>query len=171
MDDILKTMHEAGFKPTTNTDELPVLKGRYRAEWATLKPLIDKKTQDAVGYSAGWRIVETLEGDEGVGRFLNKSYRLRGTTFKGAPITTEDATKALTALRNDAFTAGVPLDWTSTEALEASFESVIGTTCWVKAYHFPSADEPDRKVQQVKILTEAEVRKGSSGIVAGTTGF
>lgn len=168
--DILQALEQAGFKPETNVDEdFPPLKGEYATQLTVLRPFVDEKSQEKTAYLATWKVTQTLDGDLADGRTLSRFYRLGGVDFNGQPIMAKAAQEALRGLLNDLFTMGVELPRGSTEEFEAAFPQAIGKPAYLRAWWFSPKDDADRKIQQFKVKTERDLRKGSKDTAGGKT--
>jgi len=170
MDDILKALQEAGFKPTVNQDEdFPPFKGEYRATWTMLRPFVDEDTSEKTAYLATFKITQTLTGDLADNRLLSKFYRIGGNDFNGNPVDGAVAIDSLKQLCNDAFTVGVELDRTTTAGLERSFANVIDAPCFLRAWYFSPKADPDRRIQMFILKQEKQLRKESKAAMEGKT--
>ena len=173
MEDVLKVMRESGFKPKANVDEdFPAIKGEYRVDVKALKPWIGKESGDKEAYMLELRVTETLSGDKADGRNFSRFYRVGGKMREwkdgvshDRDVSATDVIESLKALASDVYTLeGAPtLDMSSTEAFEAGFADIIGRTGYVRAWHFPSRDDADKKVQQWVLKQEKHLKKDAKG--------
>jgi len=176
VDDILKIMRESGFKPKANVDEdFPAIKGEYRVDVKALKPWVGKESGEKEAYQLELTVTETLSGDKGDGRTFSRFYRVAGKMREwkdgvshDREVGATDVIESLKALASDIYTLdGAPtLDMSSTEAFEGGFPDIIGRTGYIRAWHFPSRDDADKKVQQWLLKTQKDLRKDSK---AGAT--
>lgn len=169
MDDILKTLRDAGFKPKANEDvDFPPVKGEYRVDVKSLKPWVSKDSGEMEAYMLELRVTETLSGDKADGRTFTRFYRMGGLMFKDGvkvPVQATDKAEAFKNLCNDLYTldGGPTLDTSSTEAFEVGFSGLIGAIGYVRSWHFASKEDPDRKIQQWIIKAHKDLRKDSKG--------
>lgn len=171
MDDVLKAMQEAGFKPTLNQDEdFPAIEGEYGVTVKTLRPWVNEDTDTKEAYMLQLAVSQTLSGEMADGRLLTRFYRITGNGFNGEAITKEQAVENLRRLCNDCFTLGVELARANTEELEASFANAIGASGFARAWKQKNRSNPDGPmVQSFRIKTEKDLRKSSQATADGKT--
>lgn len=144
-------------------NEFLPLKGAYLCRVDALEHRAGNSKKDGEPYdfySLKLQVKETVEGDKGNNRFLDKIY--------------SNDEKGITALRNDMFTAGLLeiLNFTSNETLDSTSmlikDKMVKIRAWNPAKVTKSAsgewevlDKEDR-VQRFKIVAEFEL-KGSKG--------
>jgi hypothetical protein len=156
---VVDSLKAGGWKPTANEDgEFKPLKGTYACAIITLRPEVDEKNGNAKYYQLELKPAEVLEGDE-----FGEKFTFRKRVYYDG----EKAAKNVGDLLDDLFTAGVELDTTSDEAMEASFEKAIGQTAYVRAWGWkPTKDmkgndipEADQKARQMWVIQQASVAK------------
>ena len=159
---VFDALKQGGFKPKANEDvEFAPFKGEYKVRVSGLSVLTDKETGDKQGYTLELTVEQTISGDIVDGRKHWQRYRTQGTDWQKQPISEEAGTKALSALLNDLFTLGVTLDTSSEEALDASLSKALDAVGYMRAWHF-AAKDGDKKIQQVKIKQEKDLKKGTA---------
>ena len=171
MDDVLKTLQDAGYKPVLNTDEdFPAVEGEYAVSVKTLRPWVNEETDTKEAYMLQLAVSQTLSGELADGRLLTRFYRITGNGYNGQAITKEQAADNFRRLFNDCFTLGVELDRSSTEALETSFATAIGASGFARAWKQKNRSNPEGPMtQSFRIKTEKDLRKASQDGVAGRT--
>lgn len=140
---------ETAFKP---------LKGAYECRIDRLERVkgISEKTKDPYDfYSMSLEIVDIVEGNKGVGRYLKRTYQADNEGIK--------------KLLNDMFTSGIELDRTSEEAFDASLSSAKDKIVKVRAWVWtpdkdrdgnPIAEEDRVDRQQLKVVKTFKLGKG-----------
>lgn len=154
---LVDTLKAEGWTPTPNQDgTFEVLKGHYRTSCQVLRKEPATETKEA-------RIVcqlyveEVLEGTH-VDTTVPLEKRRRFFSYYNL-----DA-DGLKKLLNDTFTAGVTLDTTSDEALEASFANAIGQPVYVRAWGWT----PD-KDRQGNLIPESERQARQQFVIKSQT--
>lgn len=151
----------ADFKPEVNKDNgFPELKGNYVAKVVSCVHDIGAyQSGDAYDrYQLRVQITETITGDKGNNRFLNKRYQ-----------NTADGVKALA---NDLLTAGVTVDLSNPQAFDLSLnqatDKIIFISAWkAKAYIKQGEDFIEKKdaegngmtTQKFKVVKEFKGKK------------
>jgi len=113
----------ADFKPEVNKDSgFPDLKGNYVAKVVSCVHDIGAyQSGDAYDrYTLRVQITETITGDKGNNRFLNKRYQNNAEGIK--------------ALSNDLLTAGVKVDLTSPQAFDISLNQATDKIMFISAW-------------------------------------
>ncbi len=142
------------YKPEEVKDEgdFKPIKGSYIARVAKLTHNIGVSTKDNTPYdfySLNMQITETIDGDKGNNRYLNKRY--------------QNTNEKLKALMNDLFTAGISFETGSREAFDLSLVNAIDKQVRLRAWSWtPEKDrsgniipEEDRTpLQQIKIVKD-----------------
>ena len=160
MDDILKGLMDAGFKPVENDDmgTFEPITGKYvcTIKEAGRKEGTSKKTSQPYAFRAMKLVVaEVIEGDKAINRHLDLSYNLDAEGTK--------------RLLNDLFTAGIQVTAKNDQELDALLESskdkTLNIRCWVWTPDKTKDGEPiaeaDRKGrQQIKIVKDFSKSKG-----------
>lgn len=153
MGDILESLRNAGFEPEVNKEDgFKPLTGKFvvRIDTAGRIKGLSKKTQEPYDfYSVNTQVVEVIDGDNAVNRFVKMTYN-----------PDEEGTKKLL---NDLFTSGITVE----AKTEAELEEFLGTLkdktmnlrCWVWTPDKDKAGntiaEEDRKgFQQIKVVKE-----------------
>ena len=142
------------YKPEEVKDEgdFKPLKGSYIVRVAKLTHNIGVSTKDNTPYdfySLNMQITETIDGDKGNNRYLNKRY--------------QNTNEKLKALMNDLFTAGIAFENGSREAFDLSLVNAIDKQVRLRAWVWtPEKDrsgniipEEDRTpLQQMRIVKD-----------------
>ena len=155
---IVDSLNKDGWKPTASTDgEFKPLTGTYKTDITVLRPEIDEKNGGAKYYQLELKPSELIVGDEYGEKFsFRKRYYVDG----------DKAADNLKALLNVLMTAGVTLDTSSDEALEADFGKAIGKPLFVRSWGWlpdATAERPDpRPVQMWLAQKEAIAIKKKS---------
>ena len=138
-----ETKDEADFKP---------LKGSYICIVKKLTHNIgtSQSTQQPYDfYSLQLQVVEVIDGDKGVGRYLNKRY--------------QNTNEKLKALMTDLFTAGITFEKGSREEFDLSLTNAIDKQMRVRAWGWTPekkmsgeaiAEEDRVAIQQLKIVND-----------------
>lgn len=132
-----------GFTPQVNEDGsgFQVMEGIVVAKVNYLRP--EKNKEGVVDrYRRELEVIEVLSGNGAVGRKL-------WTTFY------QDSEDSVKKMVNDCFTAGVNLDLSSKEAMEASFEQVIGKKMYARCWGWT----PEKKQDGTPIPVEEREAK------------
>jgi len=174
LNDILKTLGEAGFKPVPNVDEdFPPIKGEYAVAVKTARPFFDKDSKALTAYLLTVKIANTLNGDIADNREFSRFYRIAGEVFgengQKRPITEAEVAESLKKMGNDAATLGVTISFKDQASMETGFAGLVDKPGWVRAWHFSPKAEPDRKVQQWVLKLERHLRKDSKATASGQT--
>ena len=122
-------LFEEGFAPTANEDSsggFKPIKGGYKARIDKLNRMTgvsDRTGNDYDFYSLKLQVTETLEGDSGNNRFLDKIYNADST--------------GRSKLANDLFTAGLSYNADSEASFDLSLEELkdkeVNVRAWVRA--------------------------------------
>lgn len=142
------------YKPEEVKDEgdFKALKGNYIARVAKLTHNIGASVKDNSPYdfySLNMQITETIDGDKGNNRYLNKRYQNNNESLK--------------KLMNDLFTAGIPFETGSREAFDLSLSNAIDKQVRLRAWAWtpekkmdgsPIAEEDRVAIQQLKIIKD-----------------
>lgn len=142
------------YKPEEVKDEgdFKPLKGSYICRVSKLTHNMGTSTKDGNPYdfySLNMQITETIDGDKGNNRYLNKRY--------------QNTNEKLKALMNDLFTAGIAFETGSREAFDLSLVNAIDKQIRVRTWVWtPEKDrngniipEEDRTpMQQMKIVKD-----------------
>jgi len=138
------------------------LKGAYvcRVESIQRKKGTSAKGNEYDFWSFRAQVIETIEGDKGDNRFLDKTYGMIMTSWT----TPEDEMKRLL---NDLFTNGLEYDLSSEEAFEVSLESLIDKIVNVRAWVRTSKKDGNKyqSFKFVKVIKGRESSKGSEETV------
>ena len=174
LDDILKTLNDAGFKPVANVDEdFPAIRGEYAVNVKTARPFFDKESKALTAYLLTVKIANTLNGDVADNREFSRFYRIAGEVFgengQRRPITPAEVAESMKKMGNDAATLGVTISFKDQGSMETSFAQLVDKAGWVRAWHFSPKNEPDRKVQQWKIKLQKDLQKESKATASGAT--
>ena len=123
---ITDSLKADGWKPSASTDgEFKPLAGTYACEIMVLRPEVDKKNGDAKYYQLEVKPKELIAGDEFGEKFtFRKRFYVDG----------EKAAENLKEMLNLLFTAGIELDTTSDEVMEADFGSAIDKPIYVRSW-------------------------------------
>ena len=133
-------------KPVDN-DELKPLKGTYRAVIKEISVQPPDQYREVACWRVNLQIAETLEGDRGNNRYLNKRYN-------------KDE-KGLQSFLNDMHTAGIEVPRDSVSALEASFPGLQDKTLLVRTW--VGTIKKDKGVD----LPESEWKEVQSLVITG----
>jgi len=146
---------EGDFKP---------LKGSYLTRVTKLSHNIGVSTKDNTPYdfyALNLQITETIDGDKGNNRYLNKRY--------------QNTNEGIKKLMNDLFTAGIDFDKGSREAFDLSLTNAIDKQMRLRAWAWSPdktrtgeliAEEDRVAMQQMKIVKEFKGKgKKSTGDV------
>jgi len=142
------------YKPVEVKDDndFKPLKGSYIVRVAKLTHNIgtsQKNGEPYDFYSLNMQVTETIDGDKGDNRYLNKRY--------------QNNNEALKKLMNDLFTAGIEFDTGSREAFDLSLVNAIDKQMRVRAWAWtpekkmdgtPIAEEDRIAIQQIKIVKD-----------------
>lgn len=160
-------LKQEGWTPTPNQDGVfEILKGHYRTSLQVLRPeAATEKREKRIAMQLF--VEEVLEGTH---VDLTVPMEKRRRFFSQYPYTAEGLKKLL----NDLFTAGIVLETTSDEALEASFIQAIGKPMYVRAWGWTPAQQRDgtpipeseREARQqfvikTQVAAEKDVAKGT----------
>jgi hypothetical protein len=155
------------YKPEEIKDEgdFKPLKGSYITRVTKLTHNIGVSTttnEPYDFYALNMQITDTVDGDKGNNRYLNKRY--------------QNTNEKLKALMNDLFTAGIPFDTGSREAFDLSLVNAIDKQVRLRAWSWtpekdragnPIAEENRTPLQQMKIVKDFTKKgKGSSDSTA-----
>jgi len=113
------------YKPIEVKDDndFKPLKGSYIVRVARLSHNVGTSQKDGNPYdfySLNMQITETIDGDKGDNRYLNKQY--------------QNTNEALKKLMNDLFTAGITFETGSREAFDSSLANAIDKQMRVRAW-------------------------------------
>lgn len=150
------------YKPQEVKDEgdFKPLKGSYICRISKLTHNIGVSTRDNSPYdfyALNMQVTETVEGDKGENRYLNKRY--------------QNTNEKLKSLMNDLFTAGIEFDSGSREAFDLSLTNAIDKQVRVRAWSWtPEKDihgniipeEERTAIQQLKIVKDFKKTKAST---------
>jgi len=138
---IVDALKASGFKPEASTDgEYKPLKGTYKAQIVALRPEIDRKNNNAKYYQFNLKPIEVIEGDGfGERTEFRKRYYVDG----------DKAAENLKELLNALFTAGIELDTSSDEAMEADFGKAINQVAFIRTWGWT----PEGKENAVQMFT------------------
>ena len=153
------------YKPEEVKDdsEFKPLKGSYICRVAKLTHNIGVSQRDNSPYdfySLNMQVTETIDGDKGNNRYLNKRY--------------QNTNEGIKKLMNDLFTAGIPFETGSREAFDLSLTNAIDKQARVRAWAWTpekkmsgeAIPEEDRvAIQQLKIVKDFKGKKVSSADV------
>lgn len=142
------------YKPEEIKDEgdFKPLKGSYICRVSKLTHNVGTSTNDGNPYdfySLNMQITETIDGDKGNNRYLNKRY--------------QNTNEKLKALMNDLFTAGISFETGSREAFDLSLVNAIDKQVRLRAWVWtPEKDrngniipeEERTPLQQIKIVKD-----------------
>ena len=145
------------YKPEVVKDdnEFKPLKGSYNAivKQLTHKTGTSQTTGNAFDfYSLNMQIVETISGDKGENRYIQKRYNNENDKLK--------------ALMNDLFTAGVEFDNSSREAFDLSLTNAIDKQIKIRAWTW----SPDKSMSGELLAEEDRVALQMSKIVKDFSG-
>ena len=162
-------LFEEGFAPTVNDDSsgsFKPIKGAYKARIDKLNRMVgvsERTGNDYDFYSLKMQVLETVDGERGNNRFLDKIY--------------SGDSKGRSKLANDLFTAGLEYSSESEEAFDASLEELkdkeVNVRAWVRAKQTQNDEgtwvdaEPREDKQQTKIVKEFDL-KGKTASSANT---
>ena len=159
-------------KPGTDDSEFKPLKGAYvcRIDGLTRKVGVSERTGDDYDfYTLKLQVTDTIEGDRGTNRYLDKVYN------------SDDNGRR--ALANDLFTAGIEFDKTSEDAFDASLVTTKDKTMNVRAWSRPKMvkigdewekKEPEELKQYIKKVKEFKLKgvpKSTENVKTETTPF
>ncbi len=153
MGDIIEMLKAAGFEPEVNKEDgFKPLTGKFvvRIDTAGRIKGVSKKSNEPYDfYSVNTQVVEVIEGDKAVNRFIKLTYN-----------PDEEGTKKLL---NDLFTSGIKVEATNESELEEFLGTLKDRTMNIRAWVWtPDKDkagntiaEEDRKgFQQLKVVKE-----------------
>lgn len=131
----------SGFKPSMNDDGDGAVTG---VAMTKVNRLYEEKNKEGVfdRYRIELETVECLDGKINVGKRFWKTYY-------------KDSDTSAKQFANDMFTAKIELDWSSEEALKASFENAIGKPVCVRAWGWT----PEKKQDGTPIPVEERVQR------------
>ena len=149
------------YKPEEVKDEgdFKPLKGSYIVRVAKLTHNIGVSTKDGNPYdfyALNMQITQTVDGDKGENRYLNKRY--------------QNTPEKIKALMNDLYTAGIDFEKTSREAFDLSLSGAIDKQMRVRTWVWtpdkkvdgtPIAEDDRVAIQQMKIVSDFQ-KKGKS---------
>ena len=144
----------AGYQPEEVKDEgeFKPLKGSYVTIVKRLTHNIGISTttnEPYDFYSLNLQVVEVIDGDKGVGRFLSKRYQ---NTIEG-----------IKSLMNDLFTSNIPFEKDSREALDLSLTNALDKQVKIRAWSWspketrtgePIPEEDRVAYQSIKIIKD-----------------
>ncbi len=132
------------YKPVEIKDEgdFKPLKGSYICRVTKLTH--NTGTSETTGnsfdfYALNMQITEVIDGDKGIGRFLNKRY--------------QNNNEALKKLMNDLFTAGISFETDSREAFDLSLTNAIDKQIRVRAWSW----SPDKTLTGMSIPEDERI--------------
>ena len=142
------------YKPEEVKDdnEFKPLKGSYVCRVAKLTHNIGTSQKDGNPYdfySLNMQVVETIDGDKGENRYLNKRYQNNNDSLK--------------KMMNDLFTAGIEFNNTSREEFDLSLTNAIDKQVRLRAWSWtpektmggePIPEEQRTPIQFTKIIKE-----------------
>lgn len=142
VDDFFQELKE--YKPVEVADDnaFKPLKGSYIVRIAKLTHNIGTSQKDGNPYdfySLNMQVTETIEGDKGENRYLNKRY--------------QNTNEKLKALMNDLFTAGISFETGDREAFDSSLANAIDKQMRVRAWTW----SPDKKMNGEPIPEDERV--------------
>ena len=152
VDDFFQELKD--YKPEEVKDEgdFRPIKGSYIARVAKLthnQGVSTKNNEPYDFYSLNMQITETIDGDKGNNRYLNKRY--------------QNTNEKLKALMNDLFTAGIPFENGSREAFDLSLVNAIDKQVRLRAWVWTPdkdisgnfiAEDNRTPIQQMKIVKD-----------------
>ena len=141
----------AGLKPESVDTGFDNLKGVYKMKVKAITVNEANQYIDVPHYKIDLEVLEVLDGNGSPGRTLRRNYAK-------AEMPSEKASKTVKNLVNDLFTAGLSVDSSSVEALEASFESLRESIVYVKAYGWKPQPDSD-EIQMWNVKAEKNVKK------------
>ncbi len=162
MEDVLEPLNPADdffgelmqYQPEEVKDDgdFKPLKGSYIARVAKLQHNIGVSTRDNSPYdfySINMQITDTIDGQKGNNRYLNKRY--------------QNTVEGVKKLMNDLFTAGIEFERGSREAFDLSMVNAIDKQVRLRAWTWtpektvggqPIAEEDRVPIQQMKIVKD-----------------
>lgn len=150
------------YKPVEVKDdnEFKPLKGSYIVRVAKLTHNIgtsQKNGEPYDFYSLNMQVTETIDGDKGDNRYLNKRY--------------QNTNEKLKALMNDLFTAGITFETGDREAFDSSLANAIDKQMRVRAWTWspdktmsgePIAEDDRIALQMLKIVKDFSGKKAKA---------
>ena len=143
---VVDSLKANGWKPTASDDgEFKPLVGTYGTSITVLRPEFDKKNNDAKYYQLETKPNELISGDE-----FGEKFAFRQRFY----VDGEKASDSLKKMLNILFTAGVELDTSSDEAMEADFINAIGKPLYVRAWGWEQQLDSSGKMVSAKAASE-----------------
>lgn len=139
----------SGYSPKKVTDGFEPIKGKFNCmvNWARIE-VYSGDNPELQGTESFRYQLEVFDDNENSGRRLWATYPLNNTA-------------KMEKLADVMFTLG--LEFANKEKLEKIAEEFVTKTLSVKAWYFPSKDNPDEKIQMHQILGESKGETTSSG--------
>ena len=137
------------YKPQEVTDGFKNISGGYYCKIEEAKHLvgISENTGDKYDfYSIRTRVMETIEGDRGEGRFLD--------------ITFQNTDAGLAKLADTMFTIGVNPDSPNREEFDKKIEGLASLECFVRAWEHKDPSS-GKEYYNKKIVKELKIRKSA----------
>jgi len=147
-----------GYEPELVTDEVDFkpLNGRYVCRITDIgkREGISTKTNEPYSfYYIKLQVIETIDGDKGTNRYLDKNYGDKLDDKR------EVVKTALKLMADDLFTAGLPFATTSEDDFFNSLQALHDKTVNLRAWEWNREKQGKINLQMVKIVKEFKVKK------------